>query len=124
MKFLGIAYRFVSNFAFLALVYYSLNFMEKYQQRAIVAILVLVYAAMRAASVFRSFYFFQRIERLEIEARRLAGVAGEGPASSASRKQVVSEVSALRRDGEMKSYVDLLFLALVVLLCISKIVTD
>ena len=124
MKFLGIAYRFVSNFAFLAVVYYSLNFIEKYQQRAVLAILVLVYAAMRAASAFRSFYFFQRIERLEIEARRLAGVAGEGPASSATRKQVVNEVSALRRDGEMKSYIDLLFLALVILLCISKIVTN
>lgn len=124
MKFLGFAYRFVSNFVFLALVYYSLNFMEKYQQRAIVAILVLIYAAMRAASAFRSFHFFQRIERLELEARRLAGLAGEGPASSASRKQVVSDVSTLRRDGEMKSYIDLLFLALVILLCISKIVTD
>ena len=51
MKFLGFAYRFVSNFVFLALVYYSLNFMEKYQQRAIVAILVLVYAAMRVSFV-------------------------------------------------------------------------
>ena len=77
-----------------------------------------------AASAFRSFYFFQRIERLEIEARRLAGVAGEGPASSATRNKVVGEVSALRRDGEMKSYIDLLFLALVILLCISKIVTN
>jgi hypothetical protein len=84
MKFLGYAYRFFSNFVFLALVYYSLNFMEKYQQRAIVAILVLVYATMRAVSAFRSF----------------------------------------RRDGEMKSYIDLLFLALVILLCVSKIVTD
>jgi hypothetical protein len=64
----------------MALVYYSLNFMEKYQQRAIVAILVLVYAAMHAVSALRSFYFFQRIERLELEARRLAGMAGEGPA--------------------------------------------
>ncbi|MBU6462738.1 MAG: hypothetical protein KGK01_09300 [Bradyrhizobium sp.] len=124
MKFLGFAYRFVSNFVFLALVYYSLNFLEKYQQRAIVAILVLVYAAMRVASAFRSFHFFQRVERLELEARRLAGLTGEGPASNASRKQVVSDVSALRRDGEMKSYIDLLFLALVILLCISKIVTD
>ena len=124
MKFLGFAYRFVSNFVFLALVYYSLNFMEKYQQRAIVAILVLVYAAMRVASAFRSFHFFQRVERLEIEAGRLAGLTGEGPVSNASRKQVVSDVSALRRDGEMKSYIDLLFLALVILLCISKIVTD
>ena len=42
MRFLSLAYRFVSNFVFLALVYYSLNFLEKYQQRAIVAILVLV----------------------------------------------------------------------------------
>ena len=64
------------------------------------------------------------IERLEIEARRLAGVAGEGPASAATRNKVVGEVTALRRDGEMKSYIDLLFLAMVMLLCISKIVTD
>src|ERR1700755_1945339 len=125
MRFLAIAYRFVSNFLFLALVYYSLNFMEKYQQRAILAILVLAYAGMRAVSAFRSFYFFQRVERLELEARRMAGLlAGEGPAADASRKQVVNSVGTLRRDGEMKAYIDLMFLALVVLLCISKIVTD
>ena len=98
--------------------------MEKYQHRAIVAILVLVYASMRAVSALRSFYFFQRIERLELEARRLAGLAGEGPGASSSRKQIVSEVGVLRRDGEMKAYVDLLFLAMVVLLCVSKIVID
>jgi hypothetical protein len=124
MKFLGFAYRVVSNFLFLALVYYGLNFMEKYQQRAVLAILVLVYAGMRAASAFRSFYFFQRIERLELEARRQAVLIGEGPAASTSRKQIVNDVSALRRDGEVKSYVDLLFLALVILLCVSKIVTN
>jgi hypothetical protein len=124
MKFLGYAYRFLSNFIFLALVYYSLNSMEKYQQRAVLAILLLVYASMRAASALRSFYFFQRIERLELEARRLAGLAGEGPAASASRKQIVSDVGVLRRDGEMKSYIDLLFLALVVVLCAAKIVTN
>jgi hypothetical protein len=124
MKFLSYAYRFISNFIFLSLVYFSLNFMEKYQHRAIVAILVLVYAAMRASSALRSFYFFQKIERLEIEARRLAGLAGEGPAASAARKQVVSEVAGLRQAGEMKSYIDLLFLALIVLLCVSKIVTE
>lgn len=124
MRFLSYAYRFLSNFIFLALVYYSLNFMERYQQRAIVAILVLVYAAMRAASALRSFYFFQRIERLEGEARRLAGLAGEGPAAAAQRRQIVTEVAGLRHAGEMKSYIDLLFLALIVLLCVSKIVTD
>ena len=123
MKFLGYAYRFLSNFIFLALVYYSLNFMEKYQQRAVVAILVLVYALMRAATALRSFYFFQRIERLELEARRLSGLTGEGPAAAASRKHIVNDVGVLRRDGEVKSYIDLLFLALVVVLCVSKIVT-
>lgn len=124
MKFLSYAYRFLSNFIFLALVYYSLNFLDKYQQRAVVAILVLVYAAMRAASALRSFYFFQRIERLEGEARRLSALAGEGPAASAQRRQIVTEVAGLRHAGEMKAYIDLLFLALIVLLCVSKIVTD
>ncbi len=124
MKFLGYAYRFISNFVFLAVVYFSLNFMEKYQQRAILAILVLVYAAMRAESALRSFYFFQRIERLEAEARRLASLAGEGPSASAARRQIVGEVGALRQAGEMKAYIDLLFLALIVLLCVAKIVTD
>ena len=124
MKFLSYAYRFLSNFIFLALVYYSLNFLDKYQQRAVVAILVLVYAVMRAASALRSFYFFQRIERLEGEARRLSGLTGEGPAALASRRQIVNEVTGLRHAGEMKAYIDLLFLALIVLLCASTIVTN
>jgi hypothetical protein len=124
MIFLSYAYRFVSNFVFLALVYLSLNFMEKYQQRTIVAVLILVYSAMRAASALRTFYFYQRVERLEVEARRLAALAGEGPNAAAARKQIVKDVQDLRQGGEMKSYIDLLFLALVVLLCLSKIVTD
>ena len=124
MKILGYVYRIVSNFAFLALVYYSLNFMEKYQHRAIIAILVLVYASMRAISALRSFYFFQKIERLELEARRLAGVAAEGPAAAAAAQANRREVGVLRRDGEVKSYIDLFFLAMVVLLCVAKIVTN
>ena len=124
MKILSYGYRFLSNFIFLALVYFSLNFMEKYQNRATLAILVLIYSAMRAASALRTFHFFQRIERLEMEARRLAGLTGEGPAASAARRQIVIEVTGLRQAGEMKSYIDLLFLALIVLLCISKIVTE
>jgi hypothetical protein len=123
MTFLSYAYRFTSNFVFLALVYFSLNFMEKYEHRAIVSILLLVYAGMHAASALRSFYFFQRIERLEGEARRLSVVAAEGPNASASRKQIVSDVVQLRHAGEVKSYIDLMFLALVILLCIAKIVT-
>ena len=124
MKILSHAYRFVSNFLFLALVYYSLNFMDKYPQRATLAILVLIYAAMRAATALRTFYFFQKIERLEFEARRLAGLTGDGSAASAQRKQVVADVTVLRRAGEINSYIDLLFLAMIVLLCVSKIVTN
>lgn len=124
MLFLSYAYRFLSNFVFLALVYLALNFLEKYQNRVVVAVLVLVYAGMHAASALRSFHFFQRIERLEIEARRLVAALGEGPNSTSSRKQIVTDVSALRHAGEMKSYIDLLFLALVILLCITKIVTN
>jgi hypothetical protein len=124
MLFLSYAYRFLSNFVFLALVYLALNFLEKYQHRVVVAVLVLVYAGMHAASALRSFHFFQRIERLEIEARRLVAALGEGPNSTSTRKQIITEVSGLRHAGEMKSYIDLLFLALVILLCVTKILSN
>ena len=58
---------------------------------------------MHAVSALRSFYSFQRIERLEIESRRLAAAAGEGPNSTAVRKQIVGELSELRHAGEMKA---------------------
>lgn len=124
MLFLGYAYRFLSNFVFLALVYLALNFLEKYQNRVIVAVLVLVYAGMHAATALRSFHFYQRIERLELEARKLIAAAGEGPNSTSVRKQVITEVSGLRHAGEMKSYIDLLFLALVILLCFTKMLSN
>ncbi|CAN5228513.1 hypothetical protein BH11PSE4_BH11PSE4_20100 [soil metagenome] len=123
MKYLSYAYRFVSNFAFLAMVYYSLNFIGNYQQRAIIAALVLAYAGTRAISAFRSFYFFKCIERLELEARRLGGLSMEGPTAVATRRNIVKEVVELRQSGEMKSYIDLLFLSLIVVLCVAKIVT-
>jgi hypothetical protein len=124
MAFLSIIYRFVTNFAFLAMVYFSLNFMEKYPNRAILAILVLVYSAMRAASTLRAFYFFQKIEKLETETRRLQAPINDGGGGTAARKQIVVDVARLRRDGELKSYMDLFFLALIVLLCVAKIVTQ
>jgi hypothetical protein len=86
--------------------------LEKYQQRAIVAILVLAYAAMRAASALRSFHLFQRIEQLELDARRLAGVAEDGPVAALGHKQIVNDVATRRHTDEMKSYIDLLFLYL------------
>ena len=124
MRLLSFAYRFLTNFAFLATVYLSLNYVEKYHNRAMLAMLVLIYSALRAASAIRTFYFFQRIERLESEARRLITLITEGGAQSPLRKQTVTDVSLLRRDGEIKSYIDLFFLASVVLLCVGKIVTD
>jgi hypothetical protein len=124
MLFMSYAYRVLSNFVFLALVYLALNFLEKYQHRVVVAVLVLVYAGMHAASALRSFHFFQRIERLELEARRLVAALGEGPNSTSTRKQVVIEVTALRHSGEIKAYIDLMFLAIVILLCVAKIVTN
>ena len=124
MRVLSFAYRFLTNFALLATVYLSLNYVEKYHNRAMLAMLVLIYSALRAASAIRTFYFFQRIERLESEARRLITLIAERGAQSPLRKQTVSDVSLLRRDGEIKSYIDLFFLASVVLLCVAKIVTD
>ena len=122
MLFLSYTYRILSNFVFLALVYFALNFLEKYQHRVVVAVLVLVYTGMHAASALRSFHFFQRIEKLELEARRLVAALGEGPNSTSTRKQVITEVGTLRHSGEIKAYIDLLFLAIVILLCVAKIV--
>src|SRR6476659_8847061 len=98
MVFLSFVYRFLTNFAFMAVVYFSLNFMEKYPNRAILALLVLVYSAMRAISTLRAFYFFQKIEKLEVEARRLQAPVNDGSGGTGNRKQIVTDVSRLRRD--------------------------
>jgi hypothetical protein len=124
MKFLSYAYRFTYNFAFLALVYSSLNFVTRYQQRAVLAGIVLLYAAMRSVSVLRTFNFFKAIERLELEARRLGGLAAEAQTVVMTRKAIVKDVVEQRQAGEMKSYMDLMFLGIIVVLCIAKIVTE
>jgi len=124
MRFLSFVYRFVTNFAFLATVYLSLNYIEKYNNRAILAIAILLYAGMRGAIALRSFYFFQRIERLEIEARRVIALVTQGGVTSPIKKQTVADVALLRRDGEIKAYIDLFFLAAVVLLCVARIINE
>lgn len=118
MKYLGYAYRFVSNFAFLAVVYFTLNFLTKYEERTIIAALVLTYSLMRVVSALRQFHFYARIERLEGEARSTATNVIDSP----TKKQTIREVSVLRHQGELKAYIDLLFLGLISLLCIAKIV--
>jgi len=124
MRFLSFVYRFVTNFAFLVTVYLSLNYIEKYNNRAILAIAILLYAGMRGAIALRSFYFFQRIERLEIEARRVIALVTQGGVTSPIKKQTVADVTLLRRDGEIKAYIDLFFLAAVVLLCVARIINE
>jgi hypothetical protein len=121
MVFLSFVYRFLTNFLFLAMVYFSLNYMEKYEHRALLAVLVLVYTGMRAASTLRAFFFFQKIEKLEAETRRLQAPINDGSGGTNARKQIVTDVARLRRDGELKSYMDLFFLALIVLLCVAAI---
>jgi DMSO reductase anchor subunit len=124
MRILSFIYRAVTNFAFLASVYFSLNYIERYNNRATLAILVLVYSGMRAASALRSFYFFQRIERLEVEARRVVTLVTDSGAQSPIKKQTVTDVTMLRRDAEVKSYIDLFFLVAVVVLSVAKIVSE
>lgn len=124
MRFLSFVYHFITDFAFLTSVYFSLNYIEKYNNRAVLALVVLVYTGMRAASAVRSFFFYQRIERLEVDSRKLVSLITDGGAVSPLRKQTIQDVSVLRRDNELRTYMDLFFLALVVLLCVSKIVTD
>jgi len=122
MVFLSFVYRFLTNFLFLAMVYFSLNYMEKYEHRAVLGVIVLIYAGMRAASTLRAFYFFQKIEKLEAETRRLQAPLNDGSGGTNTRKQLVTDVARLRRDGEVKSYMDLFFLALIVLLCVANII--
>ncbi|WP_315740348.1 MULTISPECIES: hypothetical protein [unclassified Bradyrhizobium] len=124
MNFTGLVYRFISNFVFLAAVYLSLNYIEKYQNRAVLALVVLIYAGMRAVTVVRTFHFFGRIEKMESDVRRLAGMLGDGPVGQVVSRQVVSDVGSLRKDGEKKSYIDLFFLAAAVILCVSKLVSN
>lgn len=124
MRFLSFVYHFITDFAFLTSVYFSLNYIEKYNNRAVLALVILVYTGMRAASAVRSFFFYQRIERLEVDSRKLVSLITDGGAISPLRKQTIQDVSVLRRDNELKAYMDLFFLALVVLLCVSKIMTD
>lgn len=118
MTIISYAYRFVSNFAFLAVVYFTLNFLTKYEERTIIAALVLTYSVMRVVSALRQFHFYSRIERLEAEARAAVANVTDSP----TRRQAIREVATLRHQGELKAYMDLLFLGLISLLCIAKIV--
>lgn len=117
LTFISYAYRFTSNFAFLAVVYFTLNFLTKYEERTIIAALVLAYSIMRVVSAVRQFHFYSRIERLETEASTKVS-------DSPGKKQAIRDVAILRHQGELKAYMDLLFLGLISILCIAKIISS
>jgi hypothetical protein len=120
MTILSFGYRFLSNFVFLAIAYFSLNSMERYQQRAVIAALLLVFAVMRAGTVLYAFRFHQRLERLEAETQRLAATS----ALSRPNRRIIQDVADIRRETDAKAYIDLLFMVLIVLLCGAKLVTE
>jgi hypothetical protein len=119
---LSYSYRFIANFMLLAAVYFGLSFLAKYEQRAILAILVLLYVLLRTVSVLRSFGFMHRIERLESELRRF--MSAIGPADTQARRQLVADIAHARQHSEYKAYLDLMFLSLIALLCMVRIVTS
>ena len=53
----------------------------------------------------------------------IGGLSMEGPSAVASRKAIVKDVVEQRQAGEMMSYMDLLFLGIIGVLCIAKIVS-
>ena len=79
---------------------------------------MLAYSLMRVVSALRQFHFYSRIERLEAEVRNAVTNVADLP----GKKQAIREVAMLRHQGELKAYMDLLFLGLITLLCIAKII--
>jgi hypothetical protein len=121
MRYLSYLYRFTLNFALLVAVYYSLNFVEKYEQRTMLAVLVMFYAILMCVSAASTIHSFQNVERLEREAGRL--IQAIDAAASLARFSVISNVTEFREASEKRSYIDLLIHILIAVLCISKIVT-
>jgi hypothetical protein len=122
MKYLSYIYRFTLNLVLLVVVYFSLNFVEKYEQRTILAALVMVYAALMCISALSSIHSFQSVERLERETGRL--IQAIDAAASLARFETINNVTEFRKASEIRSYIDLLIHILIVVLCISKIVAS
>ncbi len=116
---LSLTYRFISNFALLAMAYFSLNLIENYDQRAVLALLIMAYAGTRIVSAIRSFQFHGKIEQLESDFKRVLGAIDE--IKSRPVPAIVTQVGTLRRHGEMKAYLDLFFLSVIVIICITKL---
>src|SRR5579871_3487283 len=96
-----------SSFVFLAAVYVSLNGIENLHNRLIVAGVVLLYTGLGIASVLQAFYFLHRVERLELECRRLVHQTRPDRLSQV----IVTEVAHCRLPREAALWIELLFLA-------------
>jgi hypothetical protein len=120
MRYLSYLYRFTLNFALLVAVYFSLNFVQKYEQRTILAALVMFYAILMCVSAASTIHSFHNVERLERETGRL--IQAIDAAASLARFSVINSVTEFREASEKRSYIDLLIHILIVVLCISRIV--
>lgn len=119
MLVLSLAYRFASNFVLLAMAYFSLNLVQQYDQRVILAMIIMLFAGMRILSSLRAFHFFGRVEQLESDFKRVLGaleaLKGRPPPA------IIQQVADLRHSGEMKAYLDLFFLSVIIIICIARL---
>jgi len=118
MLVLNVTYKFLSRFVFLAFIYSALNAIGNYQERAVVASLALLYSAARFVSAIRTLGSFRKIERFEMEAKAAASF---DPAKGLALRNIIRDVSDIRREGELRGWIELLFQGIVMALCISKL---
>lgn len=121
MLILNVSYKFLSRFAFLAFTYSALNSIGKYEERAVVALLALLYSSTRLAAAIRTLGSFRTIERFEIEAKAAASF---DPAKVLALKSIIRDVADIRREGELRGWIEFLFQAIVIAVCISKLLID
>lgn len=112
-------YRTGTNFLLLTATHLSLNRLDQYAHRATLAATILSYAAMRFLTALRSLSFLRKIEQLEHECRHSEHVVRRR--TKFSRPQLLAMVRSTRKSSETIAYIDCLFLAFVIVLCLSKV---
>jgi len=65
-----------------------------------------------------------RLAAVAATALLLVAAMASGAEAASGNCPDAADVTVLRRVGEINAYIDLLFLAMIVLLCVSKIVTN
>jgi hypothetical protein len=118
---LSIVYKFFSGFSFLASIYFALNFVTRHEERTVVASLALLYSSTRFVSAIRMLASFRKIERLEMEAKAAASF---DPAKGLARWSTILDVAQIRREGELRGYMELLFQGIIAIICISRLLIN